>query len=174
MLFDKAKPLETMVAGATLCPVNDAFTLDVMLQHPNLAGQFKLGGWRHFGAFPDQRFASNGVSLAAPSSSGAPLLLAGDIGGWAVFEQQIYRVPNTDDRGIGIFGRISEAPADRNLIDLYMDAGIEFIGLSDKRPDDKFGIAAGYAAAEDFSELSSRGSRCGSRASIRHVGARIW
>jgi len=29
MLFDKAKPLETMVAGATLCPVNDAFTLDV-------------------------------------------------------------------------------------------------------------------------------------------------
>jgi porin len=54
-------------------------------------------------------------------------------------------VPNTDDRGIGIFGRIAGAPADRNLIDLYMDAGIEFIGLSDKRPDDKFGIAAGYA-----------------------------
>jgi hypothetical protein len=25
------------------------------------------------GAFPDQRFASNGVSLAAPSSSGTPL-----------------------------------------------------------------------------------------------------
>ena len=112
---------------------------------PNLAGQFKLGGWRHFGAFPDQRFASNGVSLAAASSSGTPLLLAGDIGGWAVFEQQIYRVPNTDDRGIGIFGRIAGAPADRNLVDLYVDAGVEFIGLSDKRPDDKFGIAAGYA-----------------------------
>ena len=27
------------------------------------------------------------------------------------------------------------APADRNLVDLYADAGIEFIGLSDKRPD---------------------------------------
>ncbi|WP_439400029.1 carbohydrate porin (plasmid) [Bradyrhizobium sp. PMVTL-01] len=25
------------------------------------------------------------------------------------------------------------------------NAGLEFIGLSDKRPDDKFGIAAGYA-----------------------------
>jgi porin len=37
------------------------------------------------------------------------------------------------------------APPDRNLIDLYVDAGIEFIGPSDKRPDDKFGIAAGYA-----------------------------
>ena len=54
-------------------------------------------------------------------------------------------MPNTDDRGMGIFGRISGAPADRNLVDLYIDAGIEFIGLSAKRPDDKFGIAAGYA-----------------------------
>ena len=88
---------------------------------------------------------SGSLSLAAPSSSGLPLLLAGDVGGWAVAEQQIYRVPNTDDRGIGIFGRISSAPADRNLIDLYVDTGIEFIGLSDKRPDDKFGIAAAYA-----------------------------
>ena len=62
-----------------------------------------------------------------------------------VFEQQIYRVPHSDDRGIGIFGRISGAPADRNLIDLYADAGVELIGLSEQRPDDKFGIAAGYA-----------------------------
>ena len=62
-----------------------------------------------------------------------------------MFEQQLYRVPKSDDRGIGVFARVSGAPADRNLIDLYADAGLEFIGLSDKRPDDKFGIAAGYA-----------------------------
>ena len=105
----------------------------------------KLAAGGTFGEFPDQRYASNGVSLAAPTSSGEPLQLSGDVGGWGVFEQQIYRVPNSDDRGIGIFGRISGAPADRNLIDLYADAGVEFIGLSDKRPDDKFGIAAGYA-----------------------------
>jgi porin len=81
--------------------------------------------------------------LAAPTSSGQPLQLSGDIGAWGVFEQQVYRVPDSDDRGIGLFGRISAAPADRNLIDLYADAGIEFIGLNEKRPDDKFGIAAG-------------------------------
>lgn len=62
-----------------------------------------------------------------------------------VFEQKLYRVPKSDDRGIGIFARVSGAPADRNLIDRYADAGIEFIGLNDSRPDDKFGIAAGYA-----------------------------
>jgi Carbohydrate-selective porin, OprB family len=60
--------------------------------------------------------------------------LSGDMGAWGVFEQQIYRVPNSDDRGIGLFGRISGAPADHNLIDLYADAGIEFIGLNEKRP----------------------------------------
>jgi porin len=112
---------------------------------PNLAGQLKLGGWRHFGAFADQRFDANGLSLANPLSSGKPLMLSGDVGGWAVFEQQIYKVPHSDDRGIGIFARLSAAPADRNLIDRYVDAGIEFIGLNDKRPDDKFGIALGYA-----------------------------
>lgn len=112
---------------------------------PNLAGQIKFGGWRHLGSFADQRFASNGVSLAAPTSSGEPMLLSGDIGGWAVFEQQIYRVPHSDDRGIGIFVRASGAPADRNLIDLYADGGIELVGLDERRPDDKFGIAAGYA-----------------------------
>ncbi|NOJ43311.1 carbohydrate porin [Bradyrhizobium australiense] len=112
---------------------------------PNLAGQVKFGGWRHFGAFPDQQLASNGVSLAAPASSGDPLLLAGDVGAWGVFEQQIYRVPHSDDRGIGVFVRAAGAPADRNLIDLYADAGIEFIGLYDSRPDDKFGIGIGYA-----------------------------
>ena len=59
--------------------------------------------------------------------------------------QQIYRVPHSDDRGIGVFARLAGAPADRNLIDLYGDAGIEFIGLRDDRQDDKFGIAVGYA-----------------------------
>ena len=112
---------------------------------PNLTGQIKFGGWRHLGDFADQRFASNGVSLAAPASSGEPLLLSGNIGGWIVFEQQIYRVRHSDDRGVGIFARISGAPADRNLIDLYADGSIELIGLSNARPDDKFGIAAGYA-----------------------------
>jgi len=112
---------------------------------PNLAGQIKLGGWRHFGAFSDQRLASNGVSLASPASSGDPLLLSGDVGAWGVFEQKIYRVPHSDERGVGVFVRASGAPADRNLIDLYADGGLEFIGLYDSRPDDKFGIGIGYA-----------------------------
>jgi len=52
-------------------------------------------------------------------------MLSGDFGVWAVIEQQLYRVPKSDDRGIGIFGRISSSSTDSSLIDLYADAGIE-------------------------------------------------
>jgi porin len=112
---------------------------------PNLAGAVKFGGWRNFGAFSDLRYASNGVSLASPASSGTPAMLSGDFGVWAVAEQQLYRVPSSDDRGVGVFGRVSSSPTDSSLIDLYADAGVEFIGLSEARPNDKFGVAAGYA-----------------------------
>jgi porin len=111
---------------------------------PGLDGKFKLGGWRHFGDFADERFTSSGVSLAvAPGAQGAAL--SGDFGLYLVFEQKLYRVGKDDDRGIGVFGRASYSPPNQNLIDVYADGGIEFIGLDDKRPHDKFGIAAGYA-----------------------------
>jgi porin len=112
---------------------------------PGLDGKFKLGGWRHFGDFSDQRFTAQGVSIANPFSSGMPANLSGNFGIYSVFEQKIYRVGGDDDRGIGIFARVSSSPWDRNLIDRYADGGIEFIGLSDARPKDKLGIAAGYA-----------------------------
>lgn len=37
---------------------------------------------------------------------------------------------------------MAESPSSASLIDFYADAGVEFIGLADARPDDKFGIAA--------------------------------
>ena len=50
-----------------------------------------------------------------------------------------------DDRGIGVFARASYSPPDRNLTNYYADTGVEFIGLADGRPKDKFGVAAAYA-----------------------------
>jgi porin len=112
---------------------------------PGLDGKFKIGGWRHFGTFTDERFSPTGLSLANPAAGSVPANLQGDFGIYSVFEQKIYRVGRDDDRGIGVFARISYSPSDRNLVDLYADAGVEFIGLSDRRPKDKFGIAGGYA-----------------------------
>lgn len=112
---------------------------------PGLAGKFKVGGWRHFGDFASERFSSSGASLASVAPDGTPARLSGDSGVYSVFEQKLYRVGEDVDRGIGIFARASYSPPDRNLIDLYADAGIELVGLSDQRPHDKFGVAAGYA-----------------------------
>lgn len=112
---------------------------------PGLDGKLKLGAWRHFGVFQDQRFDDAGLSLASAGSSGNPASLRGDYGIYGVFEQKLYRVGSDSDRGIGIFARATYSPPDRNLIDVYADAGLEFIGLSDQRPKDKFGVAAAYA-----------------------------
>ena len=112
---------------------------------PGLDGKLKLGGWRHFGSFSDLRFDTSGLSLADPASSGMAASFTGDQGLYAVFEQKLHRVGTDDDRGIGVFGRGSYSPPDRNLIDIYADGGFEFVGLSDARPHDKFGVAAAYA-----------------------------
>ena len=119
---------------------------------PGLAGKFKIGGWRHFGDFNDERLSTAGISLAnSPAGTfGSPF--AGDFGIYFVFEQKLLRVGKDNDRGIGAFARASYSPPDRNLIDVYADAGIEFVGLSDKRPKDKFGLAVGYARASPWAQ----------------------
>jgi porin len=109
------------------------------------AGALKVGGWHHFGTFNDQRFTADGRSIADPAGSGVGRMLRADDGIYSVIEQKIYGVPKSKDRGIGVFMRTSASPSDRNLIDFYTDAGIDFIGLSDQRPNDKFGVAVGYA-----------------------------
>src|SRR5882757_52308 len=109
------------------------------------AGALKIGGWHHFGTFSDQRFTPDGRSIADPAGSGLGRMLHADDGIYSVVEQRIYAVPKSKDRGVGVFMRTSASPSDRNLIDFYTDAGIDFIGLSDQRQNDKFGVAVGYA-----------------------------
>ena len=79
---------------------------------PGLEGKLKIGGWRHFGEFADQRFNAQGASLAL--GAGAAATFWGDHGIYSVFEQKVYRVGKDDDRGIGVFARISSSPSDRN------------------------------------------------------------
>lgn len=77
---------------------------------PGLDGKFKQGGWRHFGAFADERFNPAGFSLADPASSGTAANHAGDYGLYAAFEQKLYRIGDDDDRGVGVFARASYSP----------------------------------------------------------------
>ena len=111
-----------------------------------LAGSYKLGAWSHFGSFDDQRFGTDGLSLANPISNGRPIQLRGNHGVYGVIDQQIWRPPSGEpDKGVGLFARASASPDDRNLISGYVDGGIVFAGLIAARPDDVVSFGAAYA-----------------------------
>ena len=113
-----------------------------------LPGTIKVGGWYHAGRFDDQRYDANGVAIAV--SGGAPRRLSTSHAIYGVIDQQIYRLPGGDaGNGINVFGRITGAPSDRSLIDLYIDCGLKFSGFVPGRPDDTIGLGFAYARIGD-------------------------
>jgi porin len=113
---------------------------------PVLPGVFKIGGWRHFGRFSDLRLGSDLLSLAAPTSNGLPLQRRADHGVYAVVDQQVYALRGEGaSKGVGVFGRALIAPSDRNLVDFYLDGGVNFAGVIAGRQEDSFGVAIAYA-----------------------------
>lgn len=111
----------------------------------HLPGTAKVGAWTHSGRFNDQRFGPDGLSLADPGGTGVPRRLRGDGGMYLILDQLVYRPSDQPDAGVGVFGRVSLSPSDRNLIDLYADAGVSISGLVPGRPFDTFGGAVAYA-----------------------------
>ena len=110
-----------------------------------LPGTVKIGAFGQFGSFDDQRTGITGLPLAG--STGAPVVHSNDGGLYGIIDQQIYRAsPQEPQRGIGVFARAIAAPADRNLVSLYLDAGFAALGIVPGRPDDFFGLAGAYAA----------------------------
>ncbi|MFA7345626.1 MAG: carbohydrate porin [Terrimicrobiaceae bacterium] len=138
-----------------------------------LPGQLKSGVWFQTGQSAD--------ALASATSSG-------NSGYYLVLDQMLYREPGEptsdpgkdgksvvggtksfkspvtvekSDQGLGWFGRVGFAPADRNFINFYFDTGLSYKGLVPTRDDDTIGIGFGYAqisagarsslADEDFS-----------------------
>lgn len=109
------------------------------------AGTATVGGWHHFGRFASLRIDGSGRSLADPSTSGIARRFRGDDGLYAMVDQTIYREPGKDDEGASVFVRALGSPGDRNLIDLYLDAGIGYRGLLPTRSNDTAGVAVSYA-----------------------------
>ena len=107
-------------------------------------GALKLGYWKHYGKFADQRLGADFLSIADPNSSGVPLMKRGNYGYYAILDQKLGAGAGRG-RGAGFFGRVSVAPGDRNLVEFYADMGISFIGFFNQRPDDMFGLGLGYA-----------------------------
>jgi len=111
-----------------------------------LAGTIKFGGWYHFGRFDDNHFGIDGRSLASPLSNGRPLVHPGDFAVYGVIDQMLWRLPgDAPKKGIAGFARMAASPSNRNLMNFYAEAGVNFIGIWKGRPDDTFGCAAAFS-----------------------------
>lgn len=125
-----------------------------------LPGTIKIGAWFNAGTFADERLAAQGGLLAG--SGGPPLQHWGNYAIYGVLDQMLWRVPGSD-RGLSAFIRGSAAPSDRNLIDLYADAGLTFKGPLASRPGDSAGIGLAFgrvssqAAANDSDVIAVTG-----------------
>jgi len=120
-----------------------------------LPGVIKVGGWKHFGTFPDQRVDTNGLLLANTTGTGKPH--HGNHAVYAILDQRIYQ--GSGSAAVNLFVRGAVMPGDRNLIDGYVDAGLSFNGLIASRPDDSLITAFAYSPV-------SRGARAFDRDAV--------
>ncbi len=135
-----------------------------------LPGTYKLGAYYHGGSFADQRRNAAGLSLADPDAEGTdPRGRRRNYGLYAVADQLVWRPQGAKEGGLGVFARIMGGPGDRNLVNVYMDAGVTYKGIVPSRPDDTAGLAFGYARFSDTAgKLDSDTARfSGTRVPIR-------
>lgn len=120
-----------------------------------LPGTLKIGGWADLGTFDDQRFDTLGLSLADPASSGEPRRHGSDQGFYAIVDQQLFASASGSE-SVSLFARVMATPANRNVVDLYVDGGLVFYGLVPGRPKDSFGVAAAYARISNDAKALDR------------------
>jgi len=144
-------------ASGTLFRVNDGVLVIAEAQYAinqgddaeGLPGTYRFGGWYNSESFDDQHLDNLGLSLADPASTGEPRQHRGDYSLYVVADQMVWRKPGSKDAGVGVFARVMGAPGDRNLVNFYADAGVNWKGPFDVRSDDTIGVAVGYARISD-------------------------
>ncbi|MBV1706783.1 MAG: carbohydrate porin [Hyphomicrobiales bacterium] len=110
-----------------------------------LPGAVKLGLMADTGAFPDQRFGTDGLSLANPASNGMARPHNGNVIPYAIASQMLWRDKADHQRHLGGFVRVMAAPGDRNLVDFSVDAGLDLQSPFEGRAHDHLALGASYA-----------------------------
>jgi porin len=105
-----------------------------------LPGTYKIGFWYDTAAFGDQRFGTDGLSLANPASNGAPRAHHGNYSVYAVVDQTVWQ---SGGRNLNLFGRIMAAPDAENLIDFFANGGVTLTAPLPGRDNDTVGIDFG-------------------------------
>ncbi len=121
-----------------------------------LPGTYKLGAWYSSSPFADQRFDTNGVSLASPLSNGRPLLHSGGYAIYGIADQMVWHPDGAcDDCGIAVFGQVMGAPSRFNLSDLFVEGGANWKGVFKDRDADTLGLAVSYVGISPATQAFS-------------------
>jgi porin len=108
-----------------------------------LPGTYKIGFWYDTGFFPDQRFGTDGLSLANPNSHGNPGEHKGNYSLYGVADQTVWQSASDNARGLNIFARIMGAPETQNLIYFSFNGGVTLTAPLPGRDSDQAGIDFG-------------------------------
>ncbi len=120
-----------------------------------LPGTYKIGFWYDTASFPDQRFGTDGLSLASPASNGDPKMHKRNYSLYAVADQTVWQSAADSSRTLNIFARLMGAPETQNLIDFSFNGGVTLAAPLPGRDSDQAGIdfglgkVSGRAAALD-------------------------
>ncbi len=110
-----------------------------------LSGTYKLGFWYDSAAFPNQRYAQGGMSLADPAGNGVPMTNRNNFGLYGVIDQMVWRPDAESPQSLNAFLRIMGGPGDRNLLSFHLNVGLTLKAPFDGRDDDTFGVAFGLS-----------------------------
>jgi porin len=106
-------------------------------------GTYKLGFWYDSGHFPDQRFSSDGLTLADSNSNSNPLMHRGNYSIYAVMDQTVWSFTKT--RQLNVFARLMGAPSAQNAVSFSFNGGLTLTAPLPGRENDSVGIDFGVA-----------------------------
>lgn len=110
-----------------------------------------LGGWAHL-----DRFAA----VANPAVTPGPVLPSlgrgADYAAYGLVDGRLWRSTADAKRVVRSFLRLSYSPSDRNVVDLYADAGVTLAAPFAGRDGDKLGLGVGIARISPYLRSAAR------------------
>ena len=124
---------------------------------PPLGHTYKIGAYYDSESFADLRFDDQGLPLSSPLSDGQPRRHRGEYTVYGVADQMLWREAEDPNRSVSAFARVLGSPqADRSLLTLSANLGINYHDPVANRPDDTLGLGFGYAKVSHSASLADQ------------------